>query len=320
MPRLSILTAGLAWSGLVVTSASLVLRFVPPIHPVGLLVAALLPFLAIGAVVAFSFGVATARRRLAAASALLVLATTLVIWPFDAVTDCRPFDERSAGSLVIYQANVLKEEGGGIPARYRADIGLADPDVLLLQEVTPAFVAELDDGSLEHLTHRSIRNGIMVWSRMPFVEVPTSVSSGTLAVVIDDGLGPIEIINVHMAAPASGQTFSRWEEQFDELADSAVSDGEARIIGGDFNATDAHRPFRSLLDRGLTDVHDVAGCGMGATWPVRTLGPVAPPPILRLDHVLFSEHFDVMGLRVGPAIDQPLGSDHHPVVVELDRS
>jgi len=307
-----------AWAGLAVTVLSIMLWFAPPIHPFGLVLAGILPFLAIGVAVAFFAAVVAKQKWLAAASAVALLAASIVVWPFDAVTDCRPLQARSADSLVIYQANVLT--GGGIPERYRADIQLVDPDVILLQEATSGFASALDDGSLSQLEHRSGATGTLLWSRFPLEERPEFTRGGIVPVLIDDGFGPIELTSVHTAAPYSSEQIATWEVQFESLAASVVDNGRARIFGGDFNATNAHRPLRTLLDTGLTDVHDVAGCGMDATWPIRTVGPISPPPILRLDHVLISDHFDVVGMRVGPSIDQPLGSDHHPVVVELRRT
>ncbi len=310
------------WAGALGGLLSLVLRYIPPLHPTSLLLAALAPFALIAVAVAFGIGIIFRGQMLRWFSAAVLLVGTLIIWPFDALVDCRRPEAGQPDTLVIYQANVLRGNNGGLPERFREDIIAADPDVLLLQEASPSFLATLDDGTLRQFTFRVSDQDTTLWSRLPATSEPTlDWRSGPPMVSADfDALGTIvQISSVHMRAPTSSRTVETWERQFDEVGDIVGGD-RPTIIGGDFNATDAHRPFRELTSQALRDVHDEAGCGMDATWPVQRLDPLPVPPLLRLDHVLVSPDFDVVGLRVGPLGGEPLGSDHHPVVVTLRRS
>ena len=58
-----------------------------------------------------------------------------------------------------------------------------------------------------------------------------------------------------------------------------------------------------------------AGIGLGTTWPVLRSGWLGRllPPLMRLDYIWHSAHFQVTDAQVGPA----LGSDHLPLIADL---
>lgn len=77
------------------------------------------------------------------------------------------------------------------------------------------------------------------------------------------------------------------------------------IVCGDLNST----PYSWVyghLSKGLTDAFRTAGRGWGGTFPTRL-------PFVRIDVVLVSEEWEVMGAHVSDAVS----SDHRPVIAEL---
>ena len=124
---------------------------------------------------------------------------------------------------------------------------------------------------------------------------------------IDGPHGPFTVDNIHLTAPVAGGLVSSWESQLAEL--QAVDTSGAAILAGDFNATMDHSQFRDLVERGWTDAHEPKGCGFDATWPTGR----ATPTLLRLDHVLVTERFEVLAVEIGPGD----GSDHRSVTATV---
>lgn len=81
------------------------------------------------------------------------------------------------------------------------------------------------------------------------------------------------------------------------------------VVAGDFNSSQDHAAFRSVLDTGLRDVARLEGRSRAPTWPDRT----APPFGAQIDHVLVSEEF---GSRDVVFFDLP-GSDHRAVLADV---
>lgn len=86
--------------------------------------------------------------------------------------------------------------------------------------------------------------------------------------------------------------------------------GRSVLVVADLNTTPFAHEFRDLLER--ADLRDTAaGAGYTPTW--RGSGWLAAIG-LPIDHVLTSPEFQVVKRRV---FEDRLGSDHHPVIVEL---
>lgn len=80
------------------------------------------------------------------------------------------------------------------------------------------------------------------------------------------------------------------------------------IVAGDFNSTRHHWVYRHVAAaEGMQDAHRVAGRGLGWTFP-------AERPLVRIDHVLVSHHWQVVDAHVSP---HAALSDHRPVVARL---
>ena len=63
------------------------------------------------------------------------------------------------------------------------------------------------------------------------------------------------------------------------------------------------------VGQGWTDVHDDKGCRADPTWPTDGL----PFPVMRLDHILVTDDFEVLSTEMG----DPGGSDHYPVISRI---
>ena len=84
---------------------------------------------------------------------------------------------------------------------------------------------------------------------------------------------------------------------------------------GDFNATHDHEPMRAVLDAGVRDAAEEAGSGWQPTWPTKRYGQDWVWPLLTIDHVLTSPHFDAVRTHT---VEIPR-TDHLTLVAELRR-
>ncbi|MEL7210437.1 MAG: endonuclease/exonuclease/phosphatase family protein, partial [Actinomycetota bacterium] len=192
----------------------------------------------------------------------------------------------------------------------------SEADVVVLQELQP----QLRRGLAAHPSlagfHRASdvldeRSQLALWSRWPLADVELSqvADRPQIEATVLSPHGEFRVHAVHLAAPVDGELAADWSEGIARLRD--VETGRPAVVAGDFNATDHHVQFRSVLGQGWTDVHHPKGCGFDATWPVA--GSRLPVPLLRLDHVLVTEHWEVLAVTIGP----PQGSDHRSVVATV---
>lgn len=91
------------------------------------------------------------------------------------------------------------------------------------------------------------------------------------------------------------------------IRDSLLRWGGPSIVAGDFNDLSGSDVLRTIQDAGLSDAWWKSGFGYGFTYDSYHL-------YLRLDHVLFSDHFRVVGSKVISGCDF---SDHNPLLVDL---
>jgi endonuclease/exonuclease/phosphatase family metal-dependent hydrolase len=311
--------AGRRWFWVVVGALALLvvvlvlaLRWGSPGSPLTIAMVGMAPF--VGLPLLFGLGSAVLSRsiELRAAAVAVTAGYLFTMSPIDAVIGCG--GRSAADSITVYTANV--QFGVGRPEPTAASIAAVDPDVIVLQEASFPFVGALAaDPRLagyeyrsNQLTRQSPRT--IIWSRFPIqsYEVEPFVVSDLLSVTLDGPSGPFTVTGVHTLAPVRSRYVPTWSRQFEQLA--ALDTSSPRLVAGDFNATTDHRPFRDLLDGGWTDVHDEAGCGFDATWPVDQGLPIS---VMRLDHVLVTDHFEILDMTFA----QPTGGDHKPVVATI---
>lgn len=128
------------------------------------------------------------------------------------------------------------------------------------------------------------------------------------------GDGPI-IVAAHAVAPRQ-EYMSQWRSDLQWLADQCATDNV--ILAGDFNATLDHMTGLGV-DGGTLgrcqDAASVSGNGGVGTWPTDVPALLGAP----IDHVMVTPDWTVTGSVVMRSLDGS-GSDHRPIVVQLERT
>ncbi|MET9068403.1 endonuclease/exonuclease/phosphatase family protein [Streptosporangium sandarakinum] len=255
---------------------------------------------------------AVLRRRTAAAVALVAsVALAAAVLP-RYVADGDP--PAGPSRLRVLAANL--RVGAGDTASLMRLVRDLRPDVLALQELTPAARGRLDGaglrGLMPYVVDRS-RPGVSgsgIYSRHPLAETPMIELGGfrqSRAVVTFPGGREVEVVSVHPCAPRHTGEVPCWSAG---LAALPRAGGRPRVLAGDFNATLDHPPVRELLASGYRDAADAAGRGLTPTWP--RLGWTSLPGVT-IDHVLADRRMPVSAFGVHSLP----GSDHRPVFAEL---
>lgn len=198
-----------------------------------------------------------------------------------------------------------------------AELVRADADVLLLQEVSPRWVAALERHGLRAshphgVVHaREDSFGTAILSRRPLLDVglfPLGGLPQSRAVNALDG-APVELRNVHTLPPRRADYVAPHRGALDAIVAWARAQGDSPfVIAGDFNATSRSRFAADIADI-AGDAWTQAGRGFGHTFP----NGVFPLPPVRIDHVYLSRQLTATTIAVG----EGHGSDHRPLVVEL---
>ena len=314
--RRSAIIAAVPWALCTGMAAAAALRWSgTPSQPIGVGLQAVSPWLLTPA---WPLAIQATRRRrplLATAAFALSVLQVAALWP-----DLGHFGAQAAAPgavpLRVVSANMLLDNDDVLG--FVADLQRLQPDVLLLQEITPWNLAELKgSGLLDAYPHQVLdpREGVhgsVIASRLPLRDGDAFYVTGwpmTEAQVIT-AAGPVRVINVHAVAPLATERIGLWEEQLAELAQLRAPIGGHLIMAGDFNATQQNTAFADLLDEDLRDAYVQAGRGLGNTWPSdRKL----VPPLMRIDHLLLSEGVRVTKIRTA----QTRGSDHKALIADL---
>ncbi len=304
--------AVVGWLAAAAVIAVLVLRWHGADRPLTIALVGLTPLLFVPLAVAVAGSWRARSRTLRVVTGVTAASFLVTVSPVDAVIGCQA--DEAGDAITIYSANVLYD--GGRADDVVTSILAEDADVVVLQEVRWPFLKELrEDPRLADWVHRSddapsAPQGNLIWSRWPFADLTVDpfVSSQLVTAVVDGPAGPFAVTVVHTLAPSISANVPIWTAQLAQLA--TVDTSTPHMLVGDFNATADHRQFRSLFGRGWTDVHERKGCGFDATWPVDHELPFA---VMRLDHALVTDHFEVLDVRFG----EPAGSDHKPLVTDV---
>ncbi|MGI5163860.1 endonuclease/exonuclease/phosphatase family protein [Spirillospora sp. CA-253888] len=196
----------------------------------------------------------------------------------------------------------------------------AKADVLTLQELTPEAVAALEKaGIARELPHSVLRpepgaSGTGIYARHPLREQPAIRIGFTQAraAMAVPGAPPVEVVSVHPCAPSVPALARCWRDGLRALPPAAGDGGPVRVLAGDFNATLDHAALRRVVGTGYRDAADVAGVGLGTTWP--EAGPYRDPlPGIVLDHVLADGRVAVRRFTTHLLPD----TDHRAVGAEL---
>jgi endonuclease/exonuclease/phosphatase (EEP) superfamily protein YafD len=253
------------------------------------------------------------RWRGAALPVVLIAVGGLVLhgwWYAPQVSGANPPAADGATPLVVMTANLRLGEADGIEVVRAATE--QHVDLLVLQEVTPAVLADMDRAGLPDLLPNrvglpgSMASGTMAFSRSPLTEssrVPTALGSWSFL------MGELRVQAVHPTYPVDA---TGWEHDQGVIL-QAVADDEPDLVVGDFNATADHRSMRTLADRGYRDVGELANDGWQPTWPGGGRYDVLGLPLAQIDHVLVGERLAALGMKT---LAVP-SSDHRAVVATV---
>jgi endonuclease/exonuclease/phosphatase (EEP) superfamily protein YafD len=215
-------------------------------------------------------------------------------------------------ALSAMQLNVNTREGN--PALVKAVIDRTRPDIIVLEELSSAWIANLAPITNVYpyscLAPREDNFGIGLYSRFPIIgrEVVRIGAAGVPSILatLDIGHGKLRVVATHPLPPA-GKAYSRLRnDQLEDLADVLHAHRPVLLLG-DLNATPWNYYFHRLLDRsGLLD--SSRGYGVHPTW--HRDNPLFAIPI---DHCLHSPDIAIISRTVGDDV----GSDHRPLVVEF---
>ena len=214
----------------------------------------------------------------------------------------------------------------------------ANPDVVGLQEIGPHATEYLERILADRYPYRFVTpsadsHGAAVFSRFP-IRSPRAFQGSEHGhwwqqMTLATPFGAITYLNIHTKIPY----VRTWRRRLGPIALPRSYHADRReaeigtlvallerlsgpvIVGGDFNMTEHGADYTRMANR-LRDAYKAVGLGLGHTFPAAGRAPrklPAPLPVIRIDYVWHSDHFEPVWARVG----KNGRSDHHPVVVGL---
>ena len=264
---------------------------------------------------ALGFAIGARKRGLTAVSGFLVLTHVVLLYPeMHAGLDISR-EARDAPTIRVIDANLWQEN-------VRVDeiideVRSSGADIVLLQEYGKANrrafqeSGVLDAYPFQLEFEQDSPFGALIASKLPFLESSLADIGGIEMphAVVDTAIGPVDVISVHANRPVTAAENRGWTAQHAELAHLVRTRTRPLVLGGDFNATTSHRPFRDLLHAGITDAHRALGQGLSNSWP----NDRRYPPLIRIDHLLTTREIVPLHIRNGTGA----GSDHVPFIADL---
>lgn len=251
-------------------------------------------------------------RSLAIAAAIVVVAQLVWVVPplFDTV-EIAP----AAASLPRLRVVSANLEFTNFDHALVRELSGFNADVLVLQEVTPAWWEALTSGGLlvsypQHAESiQSGASGIAILSRLPLSDIRIEEPDGqpVISATVTFQRHAVHLVGVHPVAPI--ETFARNQSQQRAITEIVRRLAPPRIVAGDFNSTMYNAWMGELTDLGLREAHEAVGRSFATTWPN---GERLLPP-LRIDHVLVDP--PLVPQRAAEGRGQ--GSDHRPIIVDL---
>lgn len=314
------------WCMLAIVVAAILIRSSNVSRSLTIAIAGLTAFAAIPLAIAVVGSFFSRQLILRLASGLVASVFFFVTTPMEAVIGCGPSESPGSSSstddeLTILTANVLwtTREADELAKMMRE----TDADIVTLQELNnEIFDTLVADPSLANYTYKdgaqsNAKFFTATFAKIPVVprEAPPYNRRVTTTVFPRAQANPIgnefKLTALHLTAPLRDENVAEWQDQLGSLAELPVD--QPAILVGDFNATEDHRPFRNLLASGWTDVHQDKGCGLDTTFPSKERFPIG---LMRIDHVLVTDHFEVVSVDILPT----KGSDHDAVLARVRRN
>ena len=256
-------------------------------------------------------GIALWRRQNKRAGALILLACINYAFVLPLYFEKpAPATEKPARAMLM---NLYA--GNGNTEQVLEAIRNADPDILLLEEVTPRWATELAVLKTDY-PHRIAEPqegcfGIMLLSKYPLehgkmVEIGTA---GVPSIIADVYLpqGTVSIIGTHPLPPVGAEYSKHRNNQLAELPCIVKKQPYPVLLIGDLNTSPWSPHFTQLVhDSELKN--SMKGFGFQPTWPSNNRLLRIP-----LDHLLHSPEITIHNRVVAGDV----GSDHFPLIVDF---
>ena len=189
------------------------------------------------------------------------------------------------------------------------------PDVLLLEEVTPKWMHELEILNETYpyciAKPRADCFGIMMFSRYPLEhgKVIEIGNAGVPSIVAEmySPQGVVSIIGTHPLPPVGAEYSNHRNSQLAALPDVVKEQKYPVLLIGDLNVTPWSTYFTQLIKESELK-NSMKGFGHQPSWPKDIWFMRIP-----LDHMLYSKGITIHNRMVG----RDVGSDHFPVIVDF---
>jgi endonuclease/exonuclease/phosphatase (EEP) superfamily protein YafD len=216
-----------------------------------------------------------------------------------------------AGPLKVLTVNV--SYGRFLPRRLLETVHEVDPDIVVVQELTPHAERVLADLDAAFPHNRKFpadgAYGIGLWSKYE-LESGATIALGRVPAIqarVRGPTGSFTVIGVHLSAPVTPRRAAARNQQLVELAARSNAVDGALVIAGDFNITPYSPYYTEWLEAAkLTDSR--RGRTLSPSWPtkLRLLG-------IPIDHVAVNDGFTILSHRRLPNFQ----SDHYGAFVEV---
>jgi len=251
------------------------------------------------------------RRWAIGASALIVTGSIMTIPPLFLTAPASPKDDAQP-ALRVFAHNVLSSNENY--SKVIASIRAADPDVILILEMTASWKAAMEvlekDYPFQLYEARDDNFGFGFLSRVPVVKSEAVDLSGfdipSARVTLNWRGKPVQILGTH-TLPAMGSDHFRVRNwHLKDIVKEANTSTHPFIVAGDLNITPSSGAWRKMVkDARLRS----AGNLIAPSW-----SPFHVPLMdARIDYVLVSSQWRVRKFQLG----SQNGSDHKSVLVEL---
>lgn len=215
-----------------------------------------------------------------------------------------------------------------------SEIKVHDPDLLSIHEFSPPIVEALESRLAESYPYYRIDPSVGFFSRHSIVQSRAFRLCGIYGIpgpwaqhlLLDIDGQEVNVFNVHPPSPPlQGESIlglplrlpTTFRTEGYEMAVQEILWRMEQVEGpiivlGDLNFTDQEEEYK-LLTHTLKDAHRESGWGMGFSF---ARFPSTGLTLWRIDYVLHSEEFVSLRTNLGDFA----GSDHRPVITELDWS
>jgi endonuclease/exonuclease/phosphatase (EEP) superfamily protein YafD len=231
----------------------------------------------------------------------------------------RAAPDEDARRLQVMSMNLLR--GQAELSTVLETAALEQVDVLVLQEITPEALSELEEfGLTTAFPYRAGAAEDGVKGTMAFAthrirgaeKLETGFGSWSFDVVLPDG--PLRMYAVHTRPPYDDAM--GWRTDLATIAKAAEGDRDLDLIVGDLNATPDHEEFRAFIDIDFRSASERVNAGWQPTWPEhgeKSVFGFPLPRIVQIDHVLVGRSMAATSAETVSIS----GTDHRALIVEV---